>query len=288
MSEQKLSIITPTYNAEKYIRKCILSVASQSYTNKEHLIIDGSSTDQTLDIIEKHAAQHPHIRFITEKDNGIYDAMNKGIGLSDSDWLYFLGSDDVLLDNRVFTDILKSSEAEISDVVYGNVQWGQEGFAYDGEFSCLKLMEKNICHQSIFFRKTVFDRLGLFNVRYKVLADWEFNMRWFGNPHIRKKYLDRIIALYQPGGYSTNNKDQLFLHDKENLIRKSFPEEFVTMFYAHVSTALSEQQKHIEWLNMALQQRDEELRSIYRTPAGLFIKLYKHYRKKRSGNAQRN
>lgn len=280
MKEQKLSVITPTYNAEKHIKECILSVAKQTYANKEHLIIDGASTDRTLDIIEKYAARYPHIRFITEKDNGIYDAMNKGIGLSDGEWLYFLGSDDVLFDNHVFADILKSSEAEISDVLYGNVKWGQDGFAYDGEFSCIKLMEKNICHQAIFFGKTIFERLGLFNVRYKVLADWEFNMRWFGNPHIHKAYLDRIIALYHTVGYSANNTDPLFLEDKENLIRQSFPEEFVTMFYAHVSTALSEQQKHIKWLNKALQQRDQELRSIYRTPAGHFIKLYKRYRKK--------
>ena len=93
----KISIITPTLNAAETLEACILSVKNQTYLNKEHLIIDGQSTDGTLHILKKHAENYPQLKWITENDDGIYDAMNKGIDLSSGDWLYFMGSDDYFL-----------------------------------------------------------------------------------------------------------------------------------------------------------------------------------------------
>ncbi len=279
MMYPKISIITPTYNSSKHLKACILSVAQQSYANKEHLIVDNLSTDGTLEIIKKYSERYPHIRFISEKDSGIYDAMNKGIGLSESEWLYFLGSDDVMFSEHVLTDMLTCPEAEKSDVMYGNVQWGKNGYDYDGEFSNFKLIEKNICHQAIFFRKRVFELLGKFDTTYPTMADWAFNIRWFGNDSINRTYIDKVIAVYDPYGYSAKNFDHLFLKDKEALIRMHFPEPFVAMLYSHVSMALTDKDKEIKQLREQLEERESELHSLYQTFAGQLIRTYKRLKK---------
>lgn len=276
MSYPKISIITPTYNSAKHLKACILSVAQQTYANKEHLIIDNLSTDGSHDILRRYSDIYPHIRVIKEKDNGIYDAMNKGIGLSESEWLYFLGSDDIMLNDNVLSNILSSPEADCSDVIYGNVQWGKNGRIYDGEFSNFKLIEKNICHQAIFYRKKVFEQLGKFDTRYLAWADWAFNIKWFGNSNIRRTYKDKIIAVYALNGYSLKYPDHIFMENKEALIRKYFPEPFVLMLYSHVSSAFTEQEKEIKQLRKQLAERESELDSLYQT----FIRLYKNVRKK--------
>ena len=282
MNYPLISIITPTYNSAKHLKACILSVAKQSYANKEHLILDNLSTDGTLHILNKYLARYPHLRLITEGDKGIYDAMNKGISLSKGEWLYFLGSDDIMYDDNVLNDILTSPEASCSDVIYGNVQWGKNGFIYAGEFSNFKLIEKNICHQAILFRKNVFEQLGKFDTQYPSMADWAFNMQWFGNNNIRRRYIDKIIAVYAKNGYSSKNDDHEFLENKEALIRKYFPEPFVLMLYAHINSALTEQKKEIKTLQTQLQERESELQSLYRTFAGQLIRLYKSIKKNAS------
>ena len=226
MNGPKVTIITPSYNSDKDIEACIHSVAKQSYTNKEHLIIDNLSEDGTLDIVRKYSALYPHIHLITEKDNGIYDAMNKGIEKSTGEWLYFLGSDDTFFDNEVLTDLFTSDLAITNDILYGNVQWGPDGTVYDGEFSFLKLMEKNICHQALFFRREVFSLLGSFDVKYKALADWVLNMQWFGKEDIRRAYLERIIAVYNPCGFSSIHYDTIFFENQGKNIEAHFPEVY--------------------------------------------------------------
>jgi len=230
MNYPKISIITPTYNSAKHLNACLLSVAQQSYVHKEHLIIDNLSTDETVAIVKTYALQYPHIRIISEQDIGIYDAMNKGIDKSTGDWLYFLGSDDTLFDNDVLTELIGSDESAHYDILYGNVQWGTNGPVYDGEFSFVKLFEQNICHQAIFFRRNIFNRFGKFDVKYKVLSDWAFNLLWFGNEEIRRAYHDRIIAVYNPFGYSSIEQDPLFHAGKRDIIGQHYPQVFVQLF----------------------------------------------------------
>ena len=280
MKYPKISIITPTSNSARQLKACILSVAHQSYANKEHVIVDNLSTDGTLAILKRYSTLYPHIRFISENDKGIYDAMNKGIELSEGEWIYFLGSDDIMFDENVLTDIMTAPEADCSEVLYGNVQLKNNGFEYDGEFSHFKLIEKNICHQAIFFRRKVFERLGRFDTRYSSMADWAFNIQWFGNSTIRKNYKDMVIAVYAQNGYSSKNLDTLFLEEKEALIRKYFPEPFVLMLYSHVSMALTNKDTEIKRLQQQLMERESELHSLYQTFAGKFIRFYKNIRNK--------
>lgn len=225
----KISIVTPTYNAEKDIEDCILSVAGQSYQNKEHLIIDGQSTDRSLEIIAKYAEKYPHIRYISEKDDGIYDAMNKGIDLAEGEWVYFLGADDVFYNDTVLEEIFTDESIDAFDVVYGNVLWGDTGNIYDGKFSLLKLMDRNICHQAIFYKHTIFGSLGRFDTQYVIWADWIFNIKCFSSEEVRNKYIDIIVAKFVFGGHSSKLiEDAKFLADKEHLFSKYFPEEYLT------------------------------------------------------------
>jgi glycosyltransferase involved in cell wall biosynthesis len=272
MNIPAISIITPTFNSAGHLEECILSVARQSYANKEHLIIDNLSVDGTLDIVRKYSAIYPHIRVISEKDNGIYEAMNKGLDNSRGEWIYFLGSDDRFIDSKVLMDIITTAESDNAEVIYGNVMWGQEGLTYDGEFSFVKLIEKNICHQAIFFRRNVFELTGKFDTRYRVFADWALNMQWFGNEYIKRKYIDRLITVYAIDGYSSKHIDQLFLEEKEQLIKKYFPESFVSIFYAQVYKSFAEKENKIRQLRQAFDEQEKKILSMQPLPAVHFQK----------------
>ncbi|OGR30519.1 MAG: hypothetical protein A2139_08060 [Desulfobacca sp. RBG_16_60_12] len=251
----KISIITPTLNSGKTLEACILSVANQTYSNKEHLIIDGQSTDDTLSIFKKYAAKYPQIKWVSEKDGGIYDAMNKGINLSSGDWLYFLGSDDIFCSNTVLHDIFNRMKVSKFDVIYGNVKWGNTEQLYDGPFSRLKLLQKNICHQAIFTRKIVFDNLGKFDTNYKAWADWVFNLQWYNRRDIRHCYIDIAIARYNLDGYSKHNHDMLFIKNKGELIEVHFPEEYSLLH------------KEISLLKAQLKEKDQVLASLWASPS---------------------
>jgi glycosyltransferase involved in cell wall biosynthesis len=240
----KISIITPTFNAAATIAACIESVATQTYPNKEHWIIDGLSTDDTMTIVRRYAAIYPHIRYLSEKDQGIYDAMNKGIRLSEGEWLYFLGADDSLYKNSTLFEASKYFQHH--DILYGNVEMIDyatgDSFIYDGEFNIQKIQHKNICHQAIFFHKKVFKKLGLFNLSYPINADWEFNFRWIFNQRVQARYVNQIIALFNRTGTSYRKKDESFKNQRDYLIlkygRSVIPNEQRSyMFYTYILNA---------------------------------------------------
>lgn len=215
------SIIIPTYNSAKTIEAAIESVLSQKFIDFEILIIDGSSTDDTILKVEEFGDSR--IRIVSEKDNGVYDAMNKGIQLSKGEWLYFLGSDDILTDSKVFENVYKQIIKTTSGVLYGNVvikgntNWATDGTLYDGVFSLSKLLLKNICHQAIFYKKELIAKEQIaFNLNYPVCADWDFNLRlWVKQPF---KYMPLTISFFYAGGISTQNS----AHDDfiENVVLK--------------------------------------------------------------------
>lgn len=182
--------------------------------------MDGKSRDGTLAIVARYQDQ---LTCVSEPDRGIYDAMNKGIALSTGDWLYFIGSDDVLHHDRVLEEVFTNSENLAYDVLYGNVLFKHSGARYDGKFSSYKLLHKNICHQAVFVRKRVFDQLGTFDIRYVMLADWHFNMKWYHHPNIRHRHVDCLVAVYNEDGLSFNHPDEHFARDWEQNKRDYFP-----------------------------------------------------------------
>ncbi len=213
------TVVIPTFNSELQLNIALKSLENQSFKNFEVLIIDGESSDNTLEIANDYKNRIEHLVIISERDNGIYDAMNKGIDKANGEWLYFMGSDDWLVDNDVLQKISICLKEDSVDVLYGNITSPRFGGIYDGVFTPKKLMTKNICHQAIFINKRVFKLIGNFNLKYKSHADWDHNIKWFLSPDISIKYIDLVIANYADGGYSSRNDDLVF----KEFLRKKFP-----------------------------------------------------------------
>ena len=224
MSEKKepfFSIIIPTFNVEKVLINALKSIEEQSITDYELIIIDGSSTDGTLQIIENYNVSHFPIRSISEADNGIYDAMNKGIKMAQGRFLYFLGADDYLLDKNVLSDTKEHALLYPVDVIYGNVNSPKLGNHYDGKFTDATIFHKNISHQAIFFKRNVFELIGTYDLSYHVHADWVHNITWFFHKTIKHRFIDRDIAYFSDGGYSSVKKDHTFRKDIFKLYYKN-------------------------------------------------------------------
>jgi len=147
MNSPFFSIIIPTYNSEATLQRTLNSILEQLYSNFEIVIVDGISKDNTIAIIQTNASKDNRIKFSSEKDNGIYDAMNKGIHNAGGEWLYFLGSNDYLANNNVLKQVAENIQNYNGHFFYGDVLL--KGKKYDGEFNLEKLLQKNISHQAI-------------------------------------------------------------------------------------------------------------------------------------------
>jgi glycosyltransferase involved in cell wall biosynthesis len=218
----KLSVIIATYNAVENLPKTLDSILAQTNKDYEVLVIDGKSTDGTQKLASSYEKQFEgRLTIVSEPDEGIYDAMNKGIDAAKGEWLYFLGAGDYFIDNRVLEYIAANTDG--ADVVYGSIQWGEKDIISHGKFTRTRLVGLNMNHQTIFCRKSVFAKTGKFDTKYKLSADYIFNMAWFNDRSIRKRYLGRVIAVYDNTGQSSVSIDKKFLQDAKALKRKYFP-----------------------------------------------------------------
>ncbi|MBZ4036539.1 glycosyltransferase [Flavobacterium sp. 17A] len=212
----KISIITVVFNGAKTIEETIKSVIAQNCKECEYIIIDGGSTDGTLDIIRKY---EQHISFwISEPDKGIYNAMNKGVIHANGEFIYFIGADDVFYDDKVLEKILPILIGNY--VFYGNVIFKSRNIFYDGKFSSYKLATRNISHQSIFYPKHVLVK-NKFKEIYNIFADYELNIRLYYNYQF--KYVPLLIALFDDSGVSgSNTVDVNFEKNRLRIIKKYF------------------------------------------------------------------
>lgn len=212
MSTPLVTVITVVYNGAATLEDTIRSVAGQTFRDREYIIVDGGSTDATHEIIKRYAGTAV-TRWISEPDKGVYDAMNKGIRIAEGDWVYFLGSDDLFHDPEVLGRLFSDPAVAAFDLVYGDVVSPSYKWRYDGEFSLEKLLSRNISHQAAFYKRNLFLRLGEFNLRYKMHADWDFNLRCFNDPAVRTKYTDVLVATFGADGLSAGH-DLLFLRER--------------------------------------------------------------------------
>lgn len=210
----KVTVVTVVYNGAEYIERAIDSVAGQSYPNIEYIIVDGGSTDGTLDILERRKADIT--RYISEPDKGIYDAMNKGIALATGDWIYFLGCDDFLYPE--FSEMcprLKDS----STVYYGNVF--HKGKVLNGEFNSYMLAKYPILHQAVFYPRMAMERYK-YNLRYKVAADHYITIQCWHDKDIKFQYEDICVARYMEAGFSAVTRDEAFEKDRLKIVYENF------------------------------------------------------------------
>lgn len=214
MTTPFFTIIIPSFNTALTISGCIDTIVNQSFQDFEILIVDGLSSDKTIAVVKDYAAKYHNIRFVSEPDKGIYDAMNKGIHLAKGKWIYFIGSDDKLYDDAVLKNVADAIEkVQGVEIIYGNVFSERFNGLYDGEFNISKILEKNISHQAIFFDKNVFNKTGYFDLKYRAQSDWDHNLKWILSDNIKKKYLPITIAFYADGGFSSLHGDEVFNKD---------------------------------------------------------------------------
>ena len=210
----KVSIITVTMNSEKYLEDTLLSIFSQSYSNIESIVIDGKSTDGTLRILQKYQNE---IRYISEPDSGIYDAMNKGIEMATGDVIGILNSDDVLFDKDVIMNMVKSFSNEI-DCVYGNVILVNEVNKIVRKYSSSNFRLKDFefghmpPHPSFYVRKDAFQKYGYYNTTFKISSDYDLLLRFLYKHKLKSKYLDFILVKMRDGGISSSFKNKWLLN----------------------------------------------------------------------------
>lgn len=207
------SIITPTFNCGPVaIDQTMRSVLSQDFESLEFLIIDADSNDGTREWLRQ--VEDPRVMVSSEPDKGIYDGMNKGIDLARGRFLLFLGAGDTLLPG-VLRQVSERLPRTNMTLAYGNVSWG--GLIYDGKFSKLKLCNRNICHQAIFYGRDVFKALGGYSLKYPIYDDWAFNLRCFGDRRVLTRYVPLTVAVFEEGGASGGG-DPAFEADRKSLL----------------------------------------------------------------------
>ena len=224
----KISIITVCKNAENAIERTILSVVTQSCfaENIEYLIIDGASTDKTLEIIKQYADKYP-IKWISEPDSGIYNAMNKALKTATGEIIYFLNAGDRLFDEKTISFILNEFEKNNSDFLYTDIlscKIDDLSKAKIKKFNNVDnyfLIRDCICHQASFYKKSVFDKLGRFNEEFKLAADYEMLLKIMAGTNLKKEYLPIVSALYDNTGVSSSNTKELQT-EREKIIKTSF------------------------------------------------------------------
>ena len=207
----KISIITVCYNSAATIADTIMSISKQTYPNIEYIVVDGLSKDNTVEIIQKNEGVIS--KWISEKDNGIYDAMNKGIAMVTGDVIGILNADDVYADNNVLDDVMKAFNDETISGVYGDLKYVQQNdlskvirFWKSGTYRPGKFLEGWMPpHPTFYVRKKVYDEFGVFRTDMPSASDYEFMLRVIHVKNIKLAYIPKVFVLMREGGLSNRS-----------------------------------------------------------------------------------
>ena len=218
----KLSIITAVYNREATVAQAIASVAAQSHGNVEHLIIDGASTDGTLDAVRRLA--RPGMRVISEPDRGIYDALNKGIRAASGEVVGLVHSDDFFAHDRVLEKVAFAFATTGADAVYGDLDYVAAADTSkiirhwkSGEFKPQRLARGWMPpHPTLFVRRDAMMRLGLYDTEYRIAADYEAILRWFGKGGLSLVYVPDVLVKMRVGGESNRSLERILRKSRED------------------------------------------------------------------------
>jgi glycosyltransferase involved in cell wall biosynthesis len=219
----KISVVTVTFNSVHTVADTLESVAEQTYSNIEHIVVDGASTDGTLDVIERHCANVAKV--ISEPDRGIYDAMNKGLGMATGEIIGFLNADDVYADHEVLARVTAAMKGDELDALFGDAEF----FSPDRPDRPLRRYRSQHfrpdriawgwmpAHPTLFLRHQVFERFGMFRTDYRIAGDFELVARMFHTGTLRYRYLPEILVKMRTGGVSTAGWRSTLLLNREVL-----------------------------------------------------------------------
>lgn len=219
----KISIITVVFNGEATIARAIESVLSQKNVEIEYIIIDGQSKDRTLKEISPYRGSIAH--FISEKDEGIYDAMNKGLGLATGDVIGLLNADDFYADPEVLSEVMTQFSNPRIDAVYGDLEYfkSSDPTSVVRTYCSHKFNPINLkrglmpAHPTLFLRKRVYEKFGLFDSSYKIAGDFEFVARIFSSGLLNYCYMAKKMVKMQIGGISTRGLSSTLRLLSENM-----------------------------------------------------------------------
>ncbi len=209
----KISIITATYNSGATLRDTIESVLSQNSPNWQHVIVDGGSKDNTVEIIKEYEPRYQgRLKWISERDKGLYDAMNKGIAMADGDVIGILNSDDFYSSKDVLSRVVSELSNYDIDAVYGDIHFVDDDDLntsvryYSSKFFRRWMMKMGYqpAHPSFYCKKSIYDKYGYFDIEFKVAADFENMLRFIYINKIKTKYLNFDFVTMRTGGASTN------------------------------------------------------------------------------------
>ena len=222
----KLSIITINYNNAEGLRKTMESVLAQTYTEIEYIIVDGASTDGSVDVIRE-LATRPTIKWVSEKDTGIYNAMNKGIRMATGEYIQILNSGDILAADDVTERMMaalasyseqcerSTGEAELQQsdlptILYGNMikvnaqgkVIGKSGYT---EYSLRQFYSSTLNHDCAYIRRDLFEEYGLYDEQLKIVSDWKWYLQAIGLGKVKPEYVDIDVTIFDDGGISETN-----------------------------------------------------------------------------------
>ena len=214
----KLSIITINYNNAEGLRKTMESVLAQTYTDIEYVIVDGASTDGSVDVIRE-LATRPTIKWVSEKDRGIYNAMNKGIRMATSEYIQILNSGDILFDANVTKRMIEQLEQtntqreEPIGILYGNmIKVNAAGKVVDKsgytEYSLRQFYSSTLNHDCAYIRRNLFDEYGLYDENLKIVSDWKWYLLAIGLGRVKPEYVDIDVTIFDDGGISETQLDK--------------------------------------------------------------------------------
>tara|TARA_B100000767_G_C19640793_1_gene482456 strand:+ start:239 stop:988 length:750 start_codon:yes stop_codon:yes gene_type:complete len=225
----KVSVITATYNRENTIVRALKSIKNQTYKKIQVVLIDGASEDNTISLVTPVLEDTDIIQ--SEPDQGIYDALNKGLELADGEIIAFLHSDDLYFDSNVIEKVVQVFSDDTIDMVYGDVSFfsSDDVMKIKRRYNSTILSKRNLAwgkmpaHPAIFIRRRIYEKVGHFETNFSIAADYEFLCRAIHYPNLKSVYLQNIFVKMQLGGSSTEGLASTITLNKEVLraIRKN-------------------------------------------------------------------
>ena len=240
----KVTIITVVHNGEKYIEDCIKSIIQQDYHNLEYIVVDGGSTDRTLSIVDGYKN---HINLvISEKDEGMYDALNKGIMLATGDVIGLLNADDMLASNNVISSIVKVFKENATDAVYGNLNYIKTDFKHTivRKWVSKQFIKNDLnygwmpAHPTFYVKRDTFIRCGNYSLDFGTAADYELMVRFLFTHQIKAKFLNQLFVNMRLGGMSNMSFKQrylAFVNDYNSLKKNKLPYPLLTVILKKIS-----------------------------------------------------